>query len=305
VIVVNVLLVVLKSNTYIHSLIFVFFAGVLWSTVGLGIRLIEGAGVWQILFYRSISLTLLLYTVIHLRGGSTKLVSKELFTTPKIIGGLSLVAAYAGGIFAIQTTSVANAMLLFATAPFIAAILASLFLGEKVRIMTWCAVIVAMGGIAYMFADQSTQFSLIGSLAALGSAMGFAIFSVALRWGKDDEMLPAVFLSGCFAIIITFLICLFLKQSLSLSFRDIAISFSMGIFQVGGGLVLYTIGSKALSAADLTLLSLAEVVLGPVWVWLFLGELASNNTLIGGSILLLAIITNAVSGKRWKPPPIM
>ena len=301
----NVLLVVLKSNTYIHSLIFVFSAGVLWSTVGLGIRLIEGAGVWQILFYRSISLTLLLYTVIHLRGGSTKLVSKELFTTPKIIGGLSLVAAYAGGIFAIQTTSVANAMLLFATAPFIAAILASLFLGEKVRIMTWCAVIVAMGGIAYMFADQSTQFSLIGSLAALGSAMGFAIFSVALRWGKDDEMLPAVFLSGCFAIIITFLICLFLKQSLSLSFRDIAISFSMGIFQVGGGLVLYTIGSKALSAADLTLLSLAEVVLGPVWVWLFLGELASNNTLIGGSILLLAIITNAVSGKRWKPPPIM
>ena len=301
----NVLLVVLKSNTYIHSLIFVFFAGVLWSTVGLGIRLIEGAGVWQILFYRSISLTLLLYTVIHLRGGSTKLVSKELFTTPKIIGGLSLVAAYAGGIFAIQTTSVANAMLLFATAPFIAAILASLFLGEKVRIMTWCAVIVAMGGIAYMFADQSTQFSLIGSLAALGSAMGFAIFSVALRWGKDDEMLPAVFLSGCFAIIITFLICLFLKQSLSLSFRDIAISFSMGVFQVGGGLVLYTIGSKALSAADLTLLSLAEVVLGPVWVWLFLGELASNNTLIGGSILLLAIITNAVSGKRWKPPPIM
>jgi DME family drug/metabolite transporter len=302
---VNVLLVVLKSNTYIHSLIFVFFAGVLWSTVGVGIRLIEGAGVWQILFYRSISLTLLLYTVIHLRGGSTQLVSKELFTTPKIIGGLSLVAAYAGGIFAIQTTSVANAMLLFATAPFIAAILASLFLGEKVRIMTWCAVIVAMGGIAYMFADQSTQFSLIGSLAALGSAMGFAIFSVALRWGKDDEMLPAVFLSGCFAIIITFLICLFLKQSLSLSFRDIAISFSMGIFQVGGGLVLYTIGSKALSAADLTLLSLAEVVLGPVWVWLFLGELASNNTLIGGSILLLAIITNAVSGKRWKPPPIM
>ncbi len=297
--------VVLKSNTYTHSLILVFFAGVLWSTVGLGIRLIEGAGVWQILFYRSISLTFLLYIVIHLRGGSTKLISKELFKTPKIIGGLSLVAAYAGGIFAIQTTSVANAMLLFATAPFIAAVLANLILGEKVRLITWCAVIVAMGGIAYMFADKSTQFSLLGSLAALGSAVGFAIFSVALRWGKDDEMLPSVFLSGCFAIIITFLICLFFKQSLSVSFQDIAISFSMGIFQVGGGLVLYTIGSKALSAADLTLLSLAEVVLGPVWVWLFLGEFASNNTLIGGGVLLLAIITNAASGKRWKPPPIM
>ena len=185
--------VVLKSNTYTHSLILVFFAGVLWSTVGLGIRLIEGAGVWQILFYRSISLTFLLYIVIHLRGGSTKLISKELFKTPKIIGGLSLVAAYAGGIFAIQTTSVANAMLLFATAPFIAAILANIILGEKVRLITWCAVIVAMGGIAYMFADQSTQFSLLGSLAALGSAVGFAIFSVALRWGKMTKCFPQYF----------------------------------------------------------------------------------------------------------------
>ena len=113
----------LKSNDYAQGVILVFFAGVLWSTVGLGIRLIENAGVWQILFYRSISLTLLLYLVIRLRGKSKRLLSKKLLNKPNIIGGLSLVAAYAGGIFAIQTTSVANAMLLFATAPFIAAVL--------------------------------------------------------------------------------------------------------------------------------------------------------------------------------------
>lgn len=295
----------LKSNTYAHGVAFVFFAGVLWSTVGLGVRLIENAGVWQILFYRSISLTLFLYIVIRLRGNSKKLLSSDLFTPPNIIGGLSLVAAYSGGIFAIQTTSVANAMLLFATAPFIAAILGYLILGEKVRTITWFAVIIAMAGIAYMFSDQSIHFSLIGSFAALGSAIGFAIFSVALRWGKNDEMLPSVFLSGCFAIIITFFFCIFLKLSLALSIKDISISLSMGVFQVGGGLVLYTIGSKTLSAADLTLLSLAEVVLGPVWVWFFIGEIASKNTLIGGSILLLAITANAISGKRWKPPPIM
>jgi len=295
----------LKSNTYAQGVTFVFFAGVLWSTVGLGVRLIENAEVWQILFYRSISLTLFLYFIIHLRGNSEKLLSSDLFTTPNIIGGLSLVAAYSGGIFAIQTTSVANAMLLFATAPFITAILGYLILGEKVRTITWFAVIIAMAGISYMFSDQSIHFSLTGSLAALGSAIGFAIFSIALRWGKDDEMLPSVFLSGCFAIIITFFLCIFLKLSLVLSFKDTSISLCMGVFQVGGGLVLYTIGSKTLSAADLTLLSLAEVVLGPVWVWLFLGEIASKNTLIGGSVLLLAITANAISGKRWKPPPIM
>ena len=294
-----------KSNTYAQGVFLVLFAGVLWSTMGLGIRLIENAGVWQILFYRSISLTLLLFFVIRIRGKSKRLLSKKLFNTPNIIGGLALVAAYSGGIFAIQTTSVANAMLLFATAPFIAAVLGYLMLGERVRTTTWCSIIVAIGGVAYMFTDQSTQFSLIGSFAALGSAMGFAVFSVALRWGKNDEMLPSVFLSGCFAIFITFFISLFLKQSLLLSSQDMGISFFLGIFQVGGGLVLYTIGSKTLTAADLTLLSLAEVVLGPFWVWFFLGEVASNNTIVGGIILLIAIAANALTGKRKKPPPIM
>ena len=78
----------------------------------------------------------------------------------------------------------------------------------------------------------------------------------------------------------------------------------MGVFQVGAGLILYTLGSRSLPAAELTLLSLAEVLLGPVWVWLFLGEGASMNTMIGGAVLLAAIIGNALSGKRRKPPAI-
>jgi len=78
----------------------------------------------------------------------------------------------------------------------------------------------------------------------------------------------------------------------------------MGVFQVGAGLILYTLGSRSLPAAELTLLSLAEVLLGPLWVWLFLNETASLNTLVGGAVLLIAIAGNAVSGKRRKPPPI-
>ena len=78
----------------------------------------------------------------------------------------------------------------------------------------------------------------------------------------------------------------------------------MGVFQVGGGLVLYTLGSKTLPAAELTLLSLAEVLLGPLWVYLFLNEVATLNTLVGGLVLLLAIDGNAISGARGKQPPI-
>ena len=287
-----------------YGVAFVLAAGVLWSTVGLGIRLIEDAVVWQILLYRSVSLSLFLYIVLRLRSRESPFAQIRRVGFPAVIAALSLVAAYAGGIYSIQVTSVANAMLLFATAPFIAAVLGWIALREPVRIATWTAIGVAIAGIAIMVADRSGSVVLKGSLAALGSALGFAIFTVALRWGRSGEMLPSVFLSGLFAIAITLGICLFLGLPLTLSTRDGSIAMGMGVFQVGAGLILYTLGSRSLPAAELALLSLAEVLLGPLWVWLVLGETASVNTLVGGAILLAAIAGNAISGKRRKPPPI-
>lgn len=286
------------------GVIFVFAAGVLWSTVGLGIRMIEDAVVWQILLYRSISMSLFLYVVIRVRSGESPFAQIRRTGFASVIAGLSLVAAYSGGIYSIQHTSVANAMLLFATAPFMAAVLGWIILREPVRVATWIAIAVAIGGIAIMVADKSGSVALNGSLAALGSAFGFAVFTVALRWGRTGEMLPSVFLSGLFAIVVTFGICQVLGLSVAVSLHDGAISMGMGVFQVGAGLILYTLGSRSLPAAELALLSLAEVLLGPFWVWLFLGETASLNTLLGGVVLLVAIAGNAVSGKRRKPPPI-
>lgn len=242
--------------------------------------------------------------VIRFRSGESPFTQIGRIGSPAYIAGLSLVAAYSGGIYAIQNTSVANAMLLFATAPFMAAILGWIVLRERVRPATWVAIAVALGGIAIMVGDQSDGVGMVGSLAALGSALGFAVFTVALRWGRTGEMLPSVFLSGLFALIITFAICHFSGLSTRLSVFDGGIAMGMGVFQVGAGLILYTLGSRSLPAAELTLLSLAEVLLGPVWVWLFLGEGASMNTMIGGAVLLAAIIGNALSGKRRKPPAI-
>jgi DME family drug/metabolite transporter len=292
------------ADAHKYGVLFVFAAGVLWSTVGLGIRMIEDAVVWQILFYRSISMSLFLYVVIRVRSGESPIVQIHRIGFPSVIAGLSLVAAYSGGIYSIQNTSVANAMLLFATAPFMAAVLGWIILGERVRVATWVAIAFAIGGIAIMVADKSGSVVLKGSLAALGSAFGFAVFTVALRWGRTGEMLPSVFLSGLFAAVITFAICQLSGLTVAVSLHDGAISMGMGVFQVGAGLILYTLGSRSLPAAELALLSLAEVLLGPLWVWLFLGETASLNTLIGGAVLLAAIAGNAASGKRRKPPPI-
>jgi|TARA_B110000908_G_scaffold27128_1_gene31683 drug/metabolite transporter (DMT)-like permease len=280
---------------------FVLAAGALWSTVGLGIRLIEDASVWQILLYRSIALSVFLYAVINLRSSETPFSQLRRSGSPAIVAGLALVAAYSGGIYSIQVIPVANALLLFAAAPFITAVLGKIFLHEQVRSATWIAIIVAVTAIAIMVSGQTSYGAVGGSLAALGSAFGFSIFTIALRWGKSDEMLPAVFLSGLFAIIITLAICLALGLPLILSSRDGSISMAMGIFQVGAGLVLYTLGSRKLPAAELTLLSLAEVLLGPFWVWLFLGEDASIRTLIGGILLLAAIAGNAFSSPRRLP----
>ena len=287
------------------GLVFVFMAGVLWSTVGLGIRLIEEATVWQILLYRSISLSLFLAIVIYLRSKENLFTVIRVAGLPACVAGLALVGAYSGAIYGIQSTSVATAMLLFACAPFIAAILGWLFLREKVRKATWISILFAMLGIGIMVQDKSTGSALLGSLAALGSAFGFAVFTVALRWGRSVEMLPAVLLSGIFAIFITSSICLLSGLPFQISVNDTGISMGMGVFQVGAGLVLYTLGSKTLPAAELTLLSLAEVLLGPVWVYLFLNEVVTLSTLVGGLILLLAIAGNAISGARRKPPPII
>ena len=294
----------LAIDAHKYGLLFVFSAGVLWSTVGLGIRMIEDAVVWQILLYRSISMSLFLYLVIRVRSGESPFVQIRRTGFPAVVAGLALVAAYSGGIYAIQNTSVANAMLLFATAPFMAAVLGWLILRERVRVATWIAIAIALCGIAIMVSDKSGEVAIFGSLAALGSALGFAVFTVALRWGRTGEMLPSVFLSGIFAFVITLGICQLLGLSLALSVRDGGVAMGMGVFQVGAGLILYTLGSRSLPAAELALLSLAEVLLGPIWVWLFLNETASTNTLIGGAVLLIAIVGNAVSGKRRKPPPI-
>jgi len=292
------------STEYKQGLLLVLMAGILWSTVGLGIRMIQDATVWQILLYRSVSLSGLLAGVIYLRSGVSPVAAIFSSNLNTHVAGLSLVAAYSGGIFAIQNTSVANAMLLFATAPFLAAILGFVVLREKVRAFTWFAILISLFGVSIMIYDKTDGMTLSGSLAALGSALGFAIFTVALRLGQAGDMLPSVFLSGIYAIFITGSICALIDLKFVLGLSDGSIALGMGVFQVGAGLILYTVGSKILPAVELTLLSLAEVILGPIWVFLFLDETASVNTLIGGVIVLLAIVGNALAGTRRKPPMI-
>lgn len=291
------------SLSYLGGVILVLMAGVFWSTMGLGIRNIEDANVWQILVYRSFALAIFLFIVISFRSGFKPVKTIKRSGLAGVVGAFGLVMAFSGGIYAIQTTTVANAMFLFAAAPFFAAVLGWLILRESVRKATWLATLLAIVGIAIMVVDGISLGQMTGNVMALLSALGFAVFTIALRWGKLEDMLPAVFLAGIFAMIISAIICLTQDFTLLLSVNDASIALAMGVLQVGAGLTIYTVGSKVVPAAELALLSMTEVLLGPIWVWIFMGETASFYTLVGGVVLLIAIAGNAMSGLRRKPLP--
>ncbi len=173
-----------------------------------------------------------------------------------------------------------------------------LLLKERVQRATWIAMFFAVIGITVMVIDGFSVGQASGNIAALGSAIGFAMLTIALRWGKVRDMLPAIFLGGLFSTVISAFFCLATNSGLKMPIQDTSIALSLGVFQLGVGLSLFTIGSRVVPAAELALLSMTEVVLGPVWVWLLLGESTSIETLIGGAVLLLAIGGNAVAGIR-------
>jgi drug/metabolite transporter (DMT)-like permease len=291
--------------SYVNGVILVLLAGVFWSSMGIGIRLIEEANVWQILLYRSSALAAFLFVIISFRSGNKPIRAIRKAGIAGAIGGVGLVVAFAGGIYALQTTSVANAMFLFAAAPFLAAFLGWVILRENVRKATWIAMLVAMVGIAIMVLNGMSAGRLAGNLSAILSAAGFAMFTIALRWGKLEDMMPAVFLAGVFALVTSALVCWFEGFSFTIPANDIAVALALGVFQVGLGLTIFTIGSKVVPAAELALLSMTEVLLGPFWVWLFLGETADFYTLAGGAVLMMAIAGNALSGLRRKPVPVI
>jgi drug/metabolite transporter (DMT)-like permease len=261
--------------------------------MGLGLRQIEDASVWAILFWRSAGMVPVLLGFIWWNSGGRPIASVRAVGLAGVLGGLGLVVAFSGAIYAFQTTTVANAVLLFSASPFVAAVLGRVFLHEKVRSATWAAIGLAAFGMYLMVRDGLATGALEGNLAALLSAVGFGAFTVALRWGRVADMLPAAMLGAIFATLVAGVILLVRGEPLLVSTRDMGLAAAMGAGIVALGLVMYTIGSKVVPAAELTLLSLIEVLLAPFWVWLVVGETVSRATLIGGAVLLTAVLLNA------------
>ena len=284
--------------SYKIGVLLVMCAGLCWSGMGTSIRFVDNATTWQILFYRSLGMIFILLIYVFWQSKSHAIKDLKNVGLPGVTAAISLVLAFAGSIYAFQSTSIANAAFIFACAPFLTAILAWPLLKEPIRKNTWWALLLSIIGVLIMVSSGLSFSGLKGNLAALISALGFAGFTISLRWGKLNNMTPAIILGGIFSIFFAIFILPANQNGLVVSISDAIKSIAMGIFLLGGGMVLFSIGSKVLTATNLALLSMVEVILAPVWGWLILREQAEFSTLLGGGILFFALILNAFSGAR-------
>ena len=289
--------------TYRSGVLCVVVAAALWSLMGLAIRQIEAADTWQVLLWRSAGAIPVLGLWITIRSQGAALARIRGTGWAGVIGGLSLVAAFSGAIYAIQSTKVANAVFLFSASPFLAALLGWLILREVVRPATWAAIALAGAGMFIMVREGLAAGALSGNLAALASAFGFAAFTVALRHGNRSETMPVSFLGCVFSVLAAGGILTASGTPFLPPAQDIAISAAMGAVILAVGMILYTLGSRVIPAAEATLLSMVEVMLAPVWVWLVLSETASAATFAGGAVVLAAVVLNALAGSRARAVP--
>ena len=271
----------------------VLIAGILWSFGPLVVRYMDQPELvpWQYLFARGITIFILLNIYLFFEEGLDFLNNYKRIGISGLIGGIGLGTAMITFIWSITNTTAAITLLCLAAMPFITALLGFLFLREKISLTVWIAIVVAAAGICIMAFDNSGKNSLPGLVFGLISALGFSIFSVSLRWRKETPKFTTVAFAGLFCSIFSAVILISNDANFLSTGKNEALFATHGTL-VCMGLILYSIGSKNIPAADLTLLSLTEVIGGIFWVWLpwrGINEVPSTNTIIGGFFIFMSI----------------
>ena len=264
----------------------VFLGALSLSFGGLIVKSFEGATLWQILFWRSLffSLTILAFLIISYK----KKTFKSFYDSglPGFFGGIILSFGFCGYVFAMYNTTVANTNFIISLQILFLAVFGYFFLKEKISAATLASIILAITGVLVMVGNSLTPGELSGNLAAFTMPITFAILIMIVRKHPTVDMVPAQFVAGVCSCIIGFLF----STKLMISPNDIFLGFLAGFFQVGFGFIFITIGARTTPSAMVGIIMLSESVLGPVWAFLFVSERPSIFGLVGGAIILFAVL---------------
>ena len=266
------------------------FGGFCLSWGGFIIRSFEEATVWQILLLRSVffMIALMIFLIATYKNNTIKIIKDAGY--PAVLGGLVMSLSFIAFVVSMSITTVANVVFIISTQTMFLAVFGFFYLKEKVSLISFFSILLAMGGIIIMVGDSLSTSSFFGNIVALAIPINFSILVMIIRKNKNLDMVPAIFYSGIFSIIYG----LILSESFIFTGHDILMGFFLGVPQLAFGFICITIGSRTTPSTTIGLLMLTETLFAPVWVWLFLNETPPFSVLIGGAIIISAIILKSL-----------
>ena len=278
----------------IPGYILLLFGGFCLSWGGFIIRSFEEATVWQILLLRSVffMIALMVFLIATYKKNTIKILKDAGY--PAVLGGLVMSLSFIAFVVSMSITTVANVVFIISTQTMFLAIFGYFYLKEKVSLISFFSIVLAMGGITIMVGDSLSTGSFFGNIVALAIPINFSILVMIIRKNKNLDMVPAIFYSGIFSIIYG----LILSESLVFTSHDILMGFFLGVPQLAFGFICITIGSRSTPSTTIGLLMLTETLFAPVWVWLFLNEIPPLSVLIGGFVIITAIILKSLEKNK-------
>jgi len=290
------------QNNYFLGFVLVVISGLVWSLGAPLVRFLEDAEHYRLpfLFYRGITLFLVVIAYALLREGRNFLNSLKRIDIWSVFGGLVLSLTMFGWIYALTTTTVAVSLLMLALAPILTAFLGYLILGEKLSRVTLVNMVIVVGGVFVMVWDAEKSSTLIGATYGFFVALGFAVYTITIRHNPEIPKLLTPALAGLFSVILVSILLVATGTSFEMPPINIGISFIHSVV-IAVGLILFGLGAKYLPSAELVLLTLLEVVAGIFWAWLpiiGINEIPETNTIIGGLFILTAIVLQGINARK-------
>ena len=264
----------------------IFLGAFCLSFGGLIVKSFEGATLWQILFWRQLFFVILVSIFLLLTYKKKIFIALYESGLPGFFGGIILGCGFSAYVFAMYKTTVANTNFIIQTQAIFLAIFGYLFLRERISKLTLVSIILAITGIILMVGNSLSPGQLSGNLVAFIMPISFAILIIIVRKYPKVDMIPLQLFAGIVAMLIGY----FVSIKINISTNDILLAFIAGFFQVGLGFIFITIGAKKTLSATVGILMMTEAVFGPFWAWMFLKETPQLIALIGGSIIIIAVL---------------